>query len=115
MSTCLTCGGEGIIITCCDDICVGSGHCIHGDGEEYCPDCEGEGFIDDDSDDGGYSAYLDNNHPDEFYEPSEEEERRIVDEEYEHNHGICGTCGGEWGEGWTSCICDEEIEPQTAA
>lgn len=38
---CLTCYGEGIIITCCDDICVGGGHCIHGDGEEVCPHCHG--------------------------------------------------------------------------
>ncbi|KKW13433.1 MAG: hypothetical protein UY48_C0001G0054 [Candidatus Gottesmanbacteria bacterium GW2011_GWB1_49_7] len=36
---CDMCGGEGIIITCFDDICVGSGHCIHGDGEELCPNC----------------------------------------------------------------------------
>jgi len=36
---CDLCGGEGIIITCCDDICVGGGHCIHGDGEEMCPRC----------------------------------------------------------------------------
>lgn len=40
-STCLTCGGTGIIITCMDDICVGSDHCIHGDGEEVCPECGG--------------------------------------------------------------------------
>lgn len=40
---CYTCGGEGIIITCCDDICVGGGHCIHGDGEDICPECHGEG------------------------------------------------------------------------
>lgn len=60
MSTCLTCGGEGTIITCCDDICVGGGHCIHGDGEEMCPDCEGEGFINDENDDGGYYAAKDN-------------------------------------------------------
>lgn len=38
---CELCGGEGVIITCCDDICVGSGHCIHGDGEEMCPKCFG--------------------------------------------------------------------------
>lgn len=38
---CERCGGEGIIITCCDDICVGGGHCIHGDGEMICPDCHG--------------------------------------------------------------------------
>ena len=38
---CDLCGGEGIIITCADDICVGGGHCIHGDGEEICPKCFG--------------------------------------------------------------------------
>lgn len=37
---CHTCGGKGSSITCCDDICVGGGHCIHGDGEEDCPDCD---------------------------------------------------------------------------
>ncbi len=47
MATCLRCDGEGIIITCCDDLCVGIGHCIHGDGEEVCPECNGEGEIDD--------------------------------------------------------------------
>lgn len=40
-SYCEMCGGEGVIITCCDDICVGGGHCIHGDGEEMCPACLG--------------------------------------------------------------------------
>jgi hypothetical protein len=47
MSTCPHCDGEGIIITCCDDMCNGIGHCIHGDGEETCPTCDGEGEIDD--------------------------------------------------------------------
>ena len=36
---CELCGGEGIVITCLDDICVGGGHCIHGDGEQMCPKC----------------------------------------------------------------------------
>jgi hypothetical protein len=53
MSTCERCGGEGIIITCIDDLCVGGGHCIHGDGEEVCPDCFGEGEVDDDDRDDG--------------------------------------------------------------
>lgn len=43
--TCEMCGGTGIIITCCDDMCNGIGHCIHGDGEEVCPTCGGEGDI----------------------------------------------------------------------
>lgn len=36
---CETCYGTGTIITCCDDICNALGHCIHGDGEEFCPEC----------------------------------------------------------------------------
>jgi hypothetical protein len=51
MATCDMCNGEGIIITCFDDICVGSGHCIHGDGEEICPQCGGEGDLSDDDGD----------------------------------------------------------------
>jgi len=51
MVTCMTCYGEGIIITCCDDMCFGLGHCIHGDGEEICPECYGEGEVDDELDD----------------------------------------------------------------
>lgn len=39
---CDLCHNEGFIITCCDDICVGSNACIHGDGEEICPECHGE-------------------------------------------------------------------------
>ncbi|GEM_PF-3692920 len=56
MATCPDCGGEGIIITCCDDICVGSNHCIHGDGEELCATCEGEGCIPDEDYDDDYSS-----------------------------------------------------------
>ena len=37
---CNTCGGEGWIVTCIDDLCRGAGSCIHGDGEEACPDCD---------------------------------------------------------------------------
>ncbi len=47
MATCPECDGYGIIITCFDDICVGSHHCIHGDGEEMCPVCFGDGDVDD--------------------------------------------------------------------
>ena len=36
---------DRIIITCCDDMCVGQDHCIHGDGEEICPTCDGEGWV----------------------------------------------------------------------
>lgn len=45
---CHKCGGEGWIITCWDDMCQGTGHCIHGDGEEICHECFGEGCFDDD-------------------------------------------------------------------
>jgi hypothetical protein len=33
---CDSCGGEGWILTCCDDMCHGAGYCIHGDGMEMC-------------------------------------------------------------------------------
>lgn len=36
---CWLCGGEGTIVTCCDDMCRGLGECIHGDGEAECPVC----------------------------------------------------------------------------
>lgn len=35
---CETCGGEGRIIDCWDDLCQDG--CIHGDGERPCPDCD---------------------------------------------------------------------------
>ncbi len=35
---CQTCGNEGFIVTCIDDLCQGG--CIHGDGEAPCPDCD---------------------------------------------------------------------------
>lgn len=73
MSICLECGGTGIIITCCDDICVGGGECIHGDGEEICPECGGEGCVGDYDDWDDWDAYKDS-HPDEFDEQREEED-----------------------------------------
>ncbi len=51
VTTCYTCDGKGIIVTCCDDMCVGLGHCMHGDGEMVCPSCHGEGTFDDYYDD----------------------------------------------------------------
>lgn len=36
-SCCGLCGGAGVIVTCIDDLCVGAGECMHGDGEEICP------------------------------------------------------------------------------
>jgi hypothetical protein len=38
MNGCETCGGSGHV--CCDDICVGSGECMHGDA--VCPECYGD-------------------------------------------------------------------------
>ncbi len=49
---CPTCYGEGALISCCDDLCVGQGHCIHGDGEDVCPTCGGEGDVFDPLEDG---------------------------------------------------------------
>lgn len=39
---CYQCGGAGYIVTCIDDLCRGSGECIHGDGEQPCPACCGQ-------------------------------------------------------------------------
>ena len=43
--TCWKCGGDGILIFCVDDLCHGTGHCIHGDGEDICPECMGDGYL----------------------------------------------------------------------
>lgn len=48
MGECPTCGGRGVV--CFDDICRGSGYCIHGDGD--CPTCGGEPYDEPDDDDG---------------------------------------------------------------
>jgi hypothetical protein len=40
------------------------------------------------------------------WEWTEEDERRAAKEEYYHNHGTCEVCGGEWGDGWSTCTCD---------
>jgi hypothetical protein len=45
MSVCNRCGGDGGIITCLDDICRGQGWCMHGDGEQMCPECQGLGEV----------------------------------------------------------------------
>ena len=46
MATCNRCDGEGVVVTCIDDICRGAGECFHGDGEVACGDCLGTGFYD---------------------------------------------------------------------
>lgn len=48
--SCWKCGGRGIVITCIDDLCHGAGECMHGDGEETCDACHGEGGDDNDED-----------------------------------------------------------------
>lgn len=50
MIMCPECDGKGYIVTCCDDMCNGMDYCIHGDGEEPCLACGGEGSIDDGDD-----------------------------------------------------------------
>ena len=32
-------------VVCCDDLCVGGGHCIHGDGMAPCSECAGTGIV----------------------------------------------------------------------
>lgn len=44
-ATCWNCGGEGFVITCCDDLCRGAGYCFHGDGHAMCHTCKGEGSL----------------------------------------------------------------------
>lgn len=36
---CITCGGDGWLVVCPDDLCHGQGWCMHGDGDRPCPDC----------------------------------------------------------------------------
>jgi len=40
---CWECGGRGEIVTCFDDLCRGRDECIHGDGNDTCPNCGGTG------------------------------------------------------------------------
>jgi hypothetical protein len=42
---CSHCNGVGLILFCIDDLCHGLGRCIHGDGEDICPKCDGEGIV----------------------------------------------------------------------
>lgn len=43
--TCPDCDGEGVVLVCFDDLCQGSGHCIHGDGWATCRTCGGAGEL----------------------------------------------------------------------
>lgn len=49
--TCDHCEGEGQILTCIDDLCQGTGECIHGDGYATCPVCKGDGEVEDQEED----------------------------------------------------------------
>lgn len=40
--------------------------------------------------------------------PTDAEQARLDEEEYYYTHGTCAVCGGEWGDGWSSCRCDME-------
>lgn len=44
-ATCPKCLGEGSIIICIDDLCLGADYCWHGDGEILCPECGESGEI----------------------------------------------------------------------
>ncbi len=49
--------------------------------------------------------------PDDIYFYSDDEiERfeRFEREEYYYYHGNCPTCGGEYGDGWSTCTCHGE-------
>ncbi len=41
---CQECDENNEVVVCCDDICVGTGHCIHGDGMAICGNCWGTGI-----------------------------------------------------------------------
>lgn len=43
---CDTCWGTGEVVACIDDLCHGTGECIH-EGNQVCPDCEGTGELGD--------------------------------------------------------------------
>ena len=59
MEICWVCDGRGWVVICMDDICRARKECMHGDGEDICDNCQGEG------------AYLDY---DEWVELPEKEE-----------------------------------------
>lgn len=40
---CFRCYNAGWLVTCIDDLCRNGGGCMHGDGEEPCPDCNPDG------------------------------------------------------------------------
>lgn len=42
--TCWSCGGEGNVVDCCDNLCHGQDWCMHGD-NRWCGVCAGEGVL----------------------------------------------------------------------
>jgi hypothetical protein len=42
---CYRCGGRHWEVVCCDDLCRGSGECMHGDGMAPCPECNKDGVL----------------------------------------------------------------------
>ena len=41
-------------------------------------------------------------------EPWAADDEQVAKDEYQYNHGTCDMCGGEWGDGWSNCTCEEE-------
>lgn len=44
-ATCWVCEGQGLVLTCPDDLCQVAGECMHGDGESICGECKGTGEV----------------------------------------------------------------------
>ena len=80
MDSCDRCDGTGWIMTCIDDICVGSGECMHRDGEAVCPQCHGEGEMEIDD-------YYAEPHARELEKAADEAEQRRINKS---SHGFCG-------------------------
>ena len=43
--TCPECHGSGLRLVCCDDMCRGTGECMHDNGYVLCHVCRGEGEL----------------------------------------------------------------------
>jgi len=102
--TCEMCGGTGIIITCCDDMCNGIGHCIHGDGEEVCPECGGEGDICDEDETRGQG--------DEILDITVDDAWLCICGHYEETPMHCSACGREPPWGCDCSLCHEKYEDE---
>ncbi len=42
---CYDCNEFNEVCVCCDDLCQGAGECMHGDGMDPCPECNGIGIV----------------------------------------------------------------------